>query len=168
MARYLPAIGAFVAILVTGLVTRALVGPGVAPLLVASMGASAVLMFCVPNSPLAQLWPFIGGHFFSVLIGILAAWAVPDLPLAAALAVGGSIALMTAFKCIHPPGGAAALTAVVGGPTVTAHGFWFLLVPVAINVALMVLIVALIRAIFKRMAETDALADNPLPDPKDP
>jgi len=160
LERYLPAIGAFVAILLTGLVTRALVGPEAAPLLVASMGASAVLMFCVPQSPLAQTWPFIGGHFFSVLVGIIAAMTVPDLALASALAVGGAIAAMILFKCVHPPGGAAALTAVVGGPAVTDQGYWFLLVPVALNVALMLLVVQLIRIVFKRMAQNPAQATD--------
>jgi CBS domain-containing membrane protein len=161
LQKYLPAIGAFVAILVNGLVTGALMGDSAAPLLVASMGASAVILFCIPNSPLAQPWPFVGGHLFSVLIGITAARWVPDLALASALAVGGAIAAMILFKCVHPPGGAAALTAVVGGPAVTDQGYWFLLVPVAINVALMLLVVQLVRIVFRRMAATDALASNP-------
>ncbi len=164
LQRYLPAIGAFVAILVTGLVTTTLVGEAGAPIMVASMGASAVLMFCVPQSPLAQPWPFVGGHFFSVLVGIIAAQTIPNLSLAAAVSVGGAIAAMTLFRCIHPPGGAAALTAVVGGPAVTSMGYGFLLVPVAINVGLMLLVVMLVRIVFRRLAETDALAANPLPE----
>jgi len=135
--------------------------------LVASMGASAVLMFCVPQSPLAQPWPFVGGHFFSVLIGIGAAQTIPNTALASAVAVGGAIAAMTAFRCVHPPGGAAALTAVVGGPAVTDQGFFFLLEPVAINVGLMLLVVQLIRVVYRRMAETDALAALP-PDNDEP
>ena len=50
-------------------------------------------------------------------------------PVAAAVAIG---AMMT-LRCLHPPSGAVALTAVLGGPAVAAAGFHFVLVPVALN-----------------------------------
>lgn len=109
------------------------------PMIVAPMGASAVLIFAVPASPLAQPWPVIGGNIISALVGISVARLVPDVALAAGLAVGAAILVMSLLRCLHPPGGAAALTAVVGGTAVTSAGYMFALVPVGINAALLTL-----------------------------
>ncbi|MBI5137606.1 MAG: HPP family protein [Nitrospirae bacterium] len=141
----LPALGAFVAILGAALITRSVIGGPVLPLVVASMGASAVLLFCAAESPLAAWWPFFGGHICSVLVGVAAARWVPDMALASAVAVGGAIVAMRLLGCMHPPGGAAALTAVVGGPAVAKAGFYFLLVPVGINMVALALLVLLFR-----------------------
>lgn len=110
------------------------------PLLVAPMGASAVLVFAVPASPLAQPWPVIGGNVISVLVGVSAARLVPSLPIAVGLAVGGAIVVMSLLRCLHPPGGAAALIAVIGGPAVTAAGYEFALAPVGINAVVLTLV----------------------------
>jgi CBS domain-containing membrane protein len=106
------------------------------PLLVAPVGASAVLLFAVPASPLAQPWPIIGGNTISTLIGIAVARYVPDPLLAAGIAVALAVAIMSLCRCLHPPGGAAALLAVLGGPAVTDAGYLFALDPVAINAVL--------------------------------
>jgi CBS domain-containing membrane protein len=148
----LPALGAFAAILLTGLVSAPFMGSA-APLLVASMGASAVLMFCLPDSPLTTPWAFVGGHFVSVVAGITCAMLVPSTALAAALAVSLSILLMQLLDCVHPPGGAAALTCVVGGPQVTGLGYKFLLLPVGLNVALMLALVWGINRLTRRLTE---------------
>ena len=103
------------------------------PIIVAPVGASAVLVFAVPASPLAQPWPVVGGNILSTLVGVAIAKAIPDMALAAGLAVGGAIFVMSVFRCLHPPGGAAALTAVIGGPAIHAAGFTFAFAPVAIN-----------------------------------
>lgn len=107
------------------------------PLIVAPMGASAVLIFAVPTSPLAQPWPVIGGNVISALVGITAAKLVPDTALAAGVAVGAAILIMSLLRCLHPPGGAAALTAVIGGQHVAAAGYLFALLPVGINAVLL-------------------------------
>ena len=88
--------------------------------LVASMGASAVLLFAVPHGPLSQPWALVGGHLVSAVIGV--ACARLDTPpfVAAALAVALAICAMYYLRCIHPPGGATALTAVAGGQSVHA------------------------------------------------
>lgn len=103
------------------------------PIIVAPIGASAVLVFAVPASPLAQPWSVVGGNVLSTLVGVAVAKVVPDTPLAAGLAVGAAIFVMSALRCLHPPGGAAALTAVIGGPAIHAAGFAFAFAPVAIN-----------------------------------
>ncbi|SHH12611.1 HPP family protein [Massilia sp. CF038] len=106
--------------------------------LIAPMGASSVLLFCLPASPLAQPWAVIGGNTVSALVGVACAAWVSDPALAAPLAGGCAIAAMFALRCLHPPGGAVALTAVLAGPAVHALGFRFALAPVALNSALMV------------------------------
>ncbi|UUZ55438.1 HPP family protein [Massilia sp. H-1] len=65
----------------------ALAGRGLAAWLIAPMGASAVLLFCLPASPLAQPWAVIGGNLVSALVGVACARLLPD-PLLAALAGG--------------------------------------------------------------------------------
>ena len=136
--RLRAAVGALCGILVTGFAMRFALGPSPAlPLLIAPIGASAVLLFAVPASPLAQPWSILGGNVISALIGVTAASHVGDPILAAALAGGGAIAAMMLLGCLHPPGGAVALTAVLGGPTVTAAGYGFALWPVGVDSALL-------------------------------
>lgn len=136
--------GALIGIALTSLVTHlAIADPGALPLLIAPMGASAVLLFAVPASPLAQPWSIIGGNIISGLAGVTCVKLIPDPTLAAAAAVASAILLMSLCRCLHPPGGAVALTAAVGGPVVHAAGFAFVLVPVALN-SLILLAVALV------------------------
>ncbi|WP_097063652.1 HPP family protein [Sphingomonas guangdongensis] len=106
---------------------------GTLPAIAAPLGASAVLVLAVPSSPLAQPWPVIGGNVVSSLVGVLVARVVPGQALAAGVAVGAAIGVMSLLRCLHPPGGAAALTAVIGGPAVQSAGFGFALAPMAGN-----------------------------------
>ena len=106
--------------------------------LIASMGASAVLLFAVPHGQLSQPWPVLAGNVFSALIGVICARWIPIPQLAAAIAVGLSIGMMHQLKCIHPPGGATALTAVLGGNTIHEMGFRFVIFPVLANCLLMI------------------------------
>lgn len=132
--RLLACVGAAIGIALTVVVcSQFQLSASDVPFIVAPIGATAVLVFAVPASPLAQPWPVVGGNMLSTLVGVAAAKLVPDIALAAGLAVGGAIFVMSAFRCLHPPGGAAALTAVIGGPAVHAAGFVFAFAPVAIN-----------------------------------
>lgn len=128
--------GALLGILLTGLITHAVLGKASElPLLIAPMGASAVLLFGVPSSPLAQPWSIIGGNLVAALIGV-SSWKVFHDPLmSGAFAVSIAIGAMFALRCLHPPSGAVALTAVLGGPAVHALGFGFALAPVLLNSA---------------------------------
>jgi CBS domain-containing membrane protein len=87
--------------------------------LLAPLGASAVLVFAAPASPLAQPWSVIGGNGVSALVGVACAAWLPDVVPAAALAVALAIGAMFALRCLHPPGGAMALSAVL---LQAAHG----------------------------------------------
>lgn len=103
------------------------------PIIVAPLGASAVLIFAIPASPLAQPWPVVGGNVVSTLIGVAVFDLVPEPSMAAGIAVGAAILAMSLLRCLHPPGGAAALTAVIGSDQIHAAGYAFALFPVAIN-----------------------------------
>lgn len=110
-----------------------------AAMLVASMGASAVLLFAVPHGPLSQPWHLMGGHLVSALIGVSCAMTIADPMLAAPLAVALSIAAMHYLRCLHPPGGATALTAVAGGASVHVLGYQFVLTPVLMNTSILLI-----------------------------
>lgn len=102
--------------------------------IVAPIGASAVLVFALPASPLAQPWSVAGGNTLSALVGIACVKWIPEPTLAASLAVSLAIALMLAARCLHPPGGAAALLMVVMG----CDRFDYALSPVLIDSLLLV------------------------------
>lgn len=138
--RVRAALGAFLGILVTSGITALALGQGPElPLLIAPMGASAVLLFAVPASPLAQPWSILAGNCVAALIGITCFQVLGGTAVAAALAVSISIGVMLSCKCLHPPSGAVALTAVVGGPVITDMGYAFVAWPVGINSILLLL-----------------------------
>jgi len=113
-------------------------------LAIASMGASAVLLFAAPHGALSQPWPVLGGHLVSALIGVTCArWLGGEPMLAASLAVALSIAAMYGLRCLHPPGGATALFAVLGGESVHALGYGYLFSPVLLNIVVLVTVAVL-------------------------
>jgi CBS-domain-containing membrane protein len=109
-------------------------------LLVASMGATAVLLFAAPRVELARPWNVIGGHMVSALVGVSVHRFVPGILTGSALAAGLAISAMYYLRCLHPPGGATALVAVIGGAPVEALGYVYVLFPVGLGALLMVLI----------------------------
>ena len=139
------ALAGFVAILMLGFVSSHFVSGVGLPILVASMGASAVILFAISHSPLAQPWPMIGGNLLPAMIGVAIAKLVPDMVLALALSLALSLLVMQVSHCLHPPGGAVALLPLLGGPEVHAMGFHFVLIPVGLNVLLMLLLAFLIN-----------------------
>lgn len=136
------AAGALCGLLITALFAHYLLArTGTSIFMIAPMGASAVLLFAVPASPLAQPWSVFGGNVISGLVGVACVRWLGDslpLPLLGGLAAGLAIAAMFVMRCLHPPGGAVALTTVLGGPAVHAAGFEFVLLTVAIDTALLV------------------------------
>lgn len=146
--RLITSFGGFCGILGVVFVSSTLLEAQGAAMIIASMGASAVLLFAVPHSALAQPWNVIGGHLVSAVIGISCARFIPEILLAAALSVGLAIAAMHYLRCIHPPGGATALSAVVGGPAVHAMGYEYMLQPVFMNALVIVAIAIVFNALF--------------------
>ena len=90
-------------------------------------GASSVLLFAVPTSPLAQPWNVIVGNTLAGIIGVACAQWIPDLTTAFSVAVGFAIFLMMTTDSLHPPSGAVAITAVLGGAAIHKLGFYFVL-----------------------------------------
>lgn len=149
--RLIASLGALICIGLTGLVCGLTFSTDpLLPLLVAPVGASAVLLFAIPASPLAQPWPIIGGNTISALIGVTVIQILPDPLFAAGLAVALAIIVMSLTRCLHPPGGAAALTAVIGGPAVLKAGFLFPFMPIALNSALLVLLGVVFHKLTRR------------------
>ena len=141
-------LGGMLSILLILSMTRGILGVQAALLIIPSLGASAVLIFAVPHSPLTQPWAVLGGHVVSALIGVSCYKLIPLPMLAAALAVGLAIAGMHVARCIHPPGGATALTAVIGGASVNSLGYSYVLTPVAINCLIMLAVGIIFNAAF--------------------
>jgi CBS-domain-containing membrane protein len=115
-------------------------------LIIGSFGASAVLIYGAIKSPLAQPRNLIGGHILSACIGV-SAWKLLFFSpwLAAALAVSVSIAAMHLTKTLHPPGGATALIAVIGGPKIHHLGYWYVLMPVAAGACIMLMVALMVN-----------------------
>lgn len=134
--RGLAGLGALLAVLaVVGL------SPSLLPVpfyVIAAVGASSVLIFALPASPLAQPWAIFGGYVVSAAVGVTVARWVPYVPVAAGLAVGGAIVAMLTLRCLHAPAGAVALYAVIGGEMIRNLGFAYVFTPVAANAAMLV------------------------------
>jgi len=113
-------------------------------LLIGSFGASAVLVYAAIKSPLAQPRNLIGGHIISGLMGVLAYKLLgADVWIAASAGVSSAIGMMLITKTLHPPGGATALIAVIGGRQIHDLGFIYAFVPAGAG-ALVLLVVALL------------------------
>ncbi|MBC7314659.1 MAG: HPP family protein [Rhizobium sp.] len=159
--RLIGCLGALVATALTGFLCGLLLGPDPhLPLIVAPIGASAVLLFVVPASPLAQPWSIIGGNSLSALSGLVVAHFIHEPALAIGLAVSLAIAAMSLTRCLHPPGGAVAMMTVLGGQAIADWGLLFPIVPVGLNSAILVTlgIVAhkLSRRAYPHLAPPDA------------
>lgn len=108
--------------------------------LIAPFGASAVLIFAVPNSPLAQPWSALVGNLTAAAVGVAACMLVADPTWRIALAVGITIAAMIPLRAVHPPAGAVAMTAAMNPEAIRALGFKFVLAPVVAGTLALVMI----------------------------
>jgi CBS domain-containing membrane protein len=144
--KFYASLASFVAIWILVQVVHSASFGGVFSLLVlASMGASAFLLFVIPHSPMSQPWPVVGGHFFSSAIGVACAHWLQSPALATAIAVAVSIFTMHSLQCLHPPSAATAMIAVLGGPEIHAMGWQFCYEVVVINAGTMVLLAIVIN-----------------------
>jgi len=143
-------LGAFLGILAVALINYKFLGGTALVLLIGSFGASAVLIYGAIKSPLAQPRNLLGGHILSAIIGVSAYKLFPgDLWLAAPLAVATAIAVMHATRTLHPPGGATALIAVIGGAQIQALGYFYAVAPVGLGAVIMLVVALLINNIPK-------------------
>ena len=146
--RLISALGACMGMMLVYGITRAVLGPSHALIVAAPIGATVVLLFAIPHSAMSQPWPVIGGYAISTSIGVACATLVPNELVAAGLAVGISVALMHYLRCLHPPGGAIALMAVIGGDQIRGLGFNLVLTPVLLNVLCVVMVAIAFGAFF--------------------
>lgn len=138
--RVIACLGAGIGIVAMGALARWTLGSDgpASTWMIASMGASAVLVFAVPASPLAQPWSVVGGNIVSAAVGVAVVHVAPDPVLGGGIAVGLAIAMMSLFRCLHPPGGGTALIPVLAGVAQPAADWVFPLLPVALNAMLLV------------------------------
>jgi CBS domain-containing membrane protein len=129
------ALGAMLAIALVAVIGhRALAASAPVPWIFAPIGASAVLLFALPASPLSQPWPLVGGHLVSAAIGMILHALLGLNPLAIGLAVGGSIAAMTVLRCLHAPAGGTAVLTAMTSPQMAAAGWYVWFEPIALNI----------------------------------
>jgi CBS domain-containing membrane protein len=104
--------------------------------LMASLGASAFLVFVLPSSPMAQPWAVIAGNTLAALIGITTIHLVGEPLLAMPLAASLSILGMFLLRCLHPPAAAVALIVVLGHVMHYRYAFF----PVMVDSVLLVMV----------------------------
>lgn len=146
---WLSPLGAALGLVVTNWISLYFLGES-NPWFIAPMGASAVLLFAAPASPLAQPWSIVGGNLIAALVAVACQQAFGATGTVAGIAAGLAIALMMRARCLHPPGGAVALTAVLGGPAITKLGFAFAFAPVLLNSLVLLIMALLFNALLKR------------------
>ncbi len=140
LERLLSALGGFLGVLGVITVTRTLFEGPAATLVITSAGASSVLVFAVPHGTMSQPWAVLGGHGCSAIVGVTCATLLGPTLLTGPIAVGLAIFSMYSMRCLHPPGGATALTAVIGGPQILDLGYAFVVLPVLLNMTIVVLV----------------------------
>lgn len=139
--HFLTFIGSFIGIGLIGLLNSKYLVANDNLYLIGSFGASSVLIYGIINSPLAQPRNLLGGHLISAIIGVTVAKFFPgEVWLACALAVSISIVAMQITKTLHPPGGATALIAVIGGEKIKALGYMYVLSPVLSGIMILFLV----------------------------
>jgi len=150
-------LGSFAGIALIGFLHDKSFSPSDNLFLVGSFGASAVLVFGIINSPLAQPRNLIGGHVLSALVGVTVHKIFPhDVWLASGLAVSSSVVLMQITKTLHPPGGATALMANIGSEKILALGYWYVLSPILSGV----LVLLLVALLFNNMTSHRSYPNN--------
>ncbi len=142
-------VGAFLATLIATFFSQSILEAEQSPMILASTGASAMLMFGVPHSPVSQPWNLVGGHVISALVGVACYQNIPSLLIASSVAIPIAMVLMHFMRCNHPPGGATAVTAVIGGEYAYHLGYAFAIVPVFFN-SIILLSIAMAVGTFRK------------------
>jgi CBS-domain-containing membrane protein len=146
--KIISAIGALLGILAVYWVSRWFLEDTALHLMVASMGATAVLLFGAPHGVLSQPWALFVGHGVSAIIGVGCQKLFPGEPWTPALAVGAAVGAMHYLRCLHPPGGATALSAVIGGSDIHVLGYQYLVTPVLLNVIAIFVVAVAFNGLF--------------------
>lgn len=143
-------IGAFCGITVVGYLNYEIFEKIDLILIIGSFGASAVLIYGAIKSPFAQPRNLIGGHVISAIVGVTSyQFLNQHIWLACAIGVATAIALMHLTKTLHPPGGATALIAIIGGEKIHNLGYLYAIIPAGLGAFIMLIIALLINNIPK-------------------
>ncbi len=126
------------------------------PLILAPLGASAVLVFGLPESPLSQPANVLGGHAIAAALSLGVDHLAPPGPITLAVAVGVVVAVLGLVRLTHPPAGATALVVML------THPDWsFLFTPVIAGAVVLVLTAVVVHRLPPRSV-------YPLPVPEKP
>ena len=166
--KFISFLGGFLSIYAIYLVTNHFLGVAEAVYIIPSMGATAVLLFAAPNVPFSQPWNVFGGHIISAVIGVACYQLMPDIHIAAATSVGLAIWAQYYARCIHPPGGATALAAVIGSSEIHDLSYLYVITPVLINTVVILSVALAFNAIFSWRSYPAALAKPAKIDKDDP
>ncbi len=143
-------VGAFFGIAAVAFINYSILEGADLIMIIGSFGASAVLIYGVTKSPLAQPRNLIGGHIISAIIGVATYNLLhAHIWLAASVAVATAIAVMHATKTLHPPGGATALIAIIGSGKIHALGYLYVIMPVGVGATIMLAIALVVNNISK-------------------
>lgn len=142
--QWLALLASFVAMLVVVLVNSLIIPDFQHLLVVASLGATVVLVFVVPNSPFSQPYTLLMGHFLGAVIGVACAYLPLDLYLSTAIAISLCIFAMFLTGSMHPPAGATTMMPIIIGADEVGH-FYFVLFPVMSNIVLLLLLALIIH-----------------------
>ena len=140
-------IGAFLGILLVLIIGKCLSHASIDSLfLIGSFGASAVLVYGAPMAEFSQPRNLLGGHVVSAIVGVTVFILLgDDTILAGPTAVSLSIVAMHFTRTLHPPGGATALIAIIGGDKIHSLGYMYVLVPVFVGSVIMLLVALLVN-----------------------
>ncbi|WP_153448685.1 HPP family protein [Vibrio algicola] len=133
------ALAAFTTIFIVTTISTQIQDSNASLILLGSMGASAVIIFALPSSPLAKPWSFLVGHTVDATLGMT--MVLSDFVLLASATIGIVLMLMYIFECMHPSAAATALVPVIGSRNMDIG--YELLMPVMLNL-LVFLVVSLI------------------------
>ena len=147
--KIISTVGGFLGIFGIFMTSYWLLDPDIAVLIVPSMGATAVLLFAAPHAPFSQPWNVLGGHAFSAVVGVACWQLIPDYTIAASASVGLAIGIMYLTRCIHPPGGATALAAVIGSEKLHSLGYSYEYQPILLNAVTILLVAIVFNGAFK-------------------
>jgi CBS domain-containing membrane protein len=135
-------LGALLGLFLAGWLCSLAYGPSIALHLLGPLAATAVLVFAVHSGPLAQPWPVLGSYALAGAVGLAMRHDFGSELWVAGAALGISILVMCLLRCLHPPGGGVAVSAVLADSGLVALGD-HLLEPIMLNALILITVAVL-------------------------
>ena len=124
------------------------------PILIAAFGSSCVLVFLMPDTPLARPVNVIGGHVISAFVGLVVLAVLPVNGWSIGISVGAAMAAMASARVIHPPAGGTPIAVML-----THAGWDYLFTPVLAGAVILCGCALVYRFILHRMTARSGKAD---------